>query len=146
MTNVVITWVEKEFGILKTDVVALSPEIIAWATNFLSTITPVIKQAAEDAVLAAVSVPGTGAIKAAAALATAVADLSSKGIPVIESDLKAAIQIAYTALPASVTGNTAAQAVVNAADNEVSVEGAVVQGDLAPVAPVAAEPATAPAA
>ena len=123
MTNAVLTWIEKETGLLKTEVATISPEILAWAKNFLSTITPVIKQAAEDAVLAAVTVPGTGAVKAAAALATATADLASKGVPVVENDLKAAIQIAYNALPASVTGSAAATAVVNAADTEVDAIG-----------------------
>ena len=107
---------------------------MAWAKNFLSTITPAIKQAAEDAVLAAVSVPGTGTVKAAAAFATATADLASKGIPIVENDLKAAIQIAYNALPASVTGNTAATAVVGAADNLVDSLGAKVDAEVAPTA------------
>lgn len=119
MTNAVLTWIEKEVGIIKTKVITIEPEIIAWATNFLSGITPIIKQAATDAVMAAVTVPGTGAVKAAAALASAAADLATKGIPVVEADLKAAIQIAYNALPASVTGNTAAQAVESAATGEV---------------------------
>jgi hypothetical protein len=106
-------------GEVKTEAVTIEPEILSWAKNFLSTITPVIKQAAEDSVLAAVSVPGTGAVKAAAALASATADLVSKGVPVIENNLKAAIQIAYTSLPTSVTSTTAATAVLNAADTEV---------------------------
>jgi hypothetical protein len=119
MTNVVVTWFETELGLAKTEIHDIEPEILLWAKNFLSTITPVIKQAAEDAVMAAVTVPGTGAMKAAAALATATADLTSKGIPVVENNLKAAIQIAYTSLPASVTSTTAATAVLNAADTEV---------------------------
>lgn len=130
MTNAVITWIEKEFGSLKTSVVAIEPEILAWAQNFLANITPIIKQAATDAVLAAVSVPGSGAVKAAAALATASADLMSKGVPVIENDLKAAVQIAYNALPASITGNTAAQAVVASADSEIDAVGAKLTGTL----------------
>src|SRR6185437_5845710 len=134
MTNTVITWVERELGILKTEVTTLSPEIIAWAKNFLSTIPPVIRQAAEDAVLAAVTVPGTGSVKAAAALATATADLAGKGIPVVENDLKAAIQIAYQALPASVTGNTAAQAVENVANAEVDTLGAKAAAAATPTA------------
>jgi hypothetical protein len=134
MTNTVITWIDKELGLIKTEVSTISPEILAWAKNFLSTITPVIKQAAEDAVLAAVTVPGTGSMKAAAALATATADLATKGVPVVENDLKAAIQIAYNALPASVTGNTAATAVVNAADAEVDALGASVAAAAAPTA------------
>lgn len=123
MTNTVITWIEKELGIIKTEIVSIEPEILAWAKNFLSSITPVIKQAATDAVLAAVTFPGTGAMKAAAALAAATADLTSKGIPIVENDLKAAIQIAYQALLVSITGNTAAQAVVNAANAEVDALG-----------------------
>lgn len=129
MTNAVITWVEKEFGILKTDVIEIEPEIIAWAKNFLVTVTPVIKQAAEDAVLAAVSFPGTGMEKAAAAFTAATADLTSKGIPIIENDLKAAIQIAYNALPSAVTANAAAQAVAGAADAEVDKLGAEVTAE-----------------
>lgn len=129
-----LTWVETETGIIKTDVIALEPEIIAWAKNFLITITPVIRQAATDAVMAAVAVPGDGTVKAAAALATALADLTTKGIPVVESNLKAAIQIAYTALPASLTGNTAAQAVVGAANSELDTLAA----KLIPATPAAA--------
>jgi|SRR6185503_16350031 len=131
MSNAIITWIDKEFGILKTDAVAIEPEILAWAKNFLSTITPVIKQAATDAVLAAVTVPGTGSVKAAAALAAATADLASKGVPIVENDLKAAIQIAYNALPASVTQNEAAQAVVAAAGSEIDKVGADVASDIA---------------
>lgn len=137
MANAVITWIEKEAGILKTNVVAIEPEILEWAKNFLSSVTPVIKQAATDAVLAAVSIPGTGEVKAVAALAAATADLTSKGVPVVENDLKAAIQIAYNALPASVTSNTAAQAVLNAADTEVATVAAKVEGESAPDAPAA---------
>jgi hypothetical protein len=119
MTNAVITWIGKEFGLIHTEIVAIEPEVLAWAKNFLATITPILRQAATDAVLAAVSVPGSGAIKAAAALAAATLDLTTKGVPVIEADLKAAIQIAYNALPAAVTGNTAATAVVGAANSEL---------------------------
>jgi hypothetical protein len=114
------TWFHSLLGTVETKVQTIEPEIIAWAKNFLSTITPIIKEAATDAVLAAVTVPGSGAVKAAAALASATADLATKGIPVVENDLKAAIQIAYNALPASVTGNAAAAAVETAATNEVS--------------------------
>lgn len=39
----------------------------------------------------------------------------------VENDLKAAIQIAYQALPASITNKPAAAAVETAATNEVSV-------------------------
>lgn len=126
MTLSAITWFEKELGIIKTEVVALEPEILAWAKNFLSTITPVIKQAAEDAVMTAVSVPGGGTVKAAAALAAATADLISKGVPVVENDLKAAIQIAYNNLPASVVDDAAATAVVSAADAEIDKVGAAI--------------------
>ena len=122
MTNAIVAWLEKELD-------GIEPEVLAWAKNFLSGITPVIKQAATDAVLAAVTVPGTGAVKAAAALATATTELASKGIPVVENDLKAAIQIAYNSLPTSVTGNAAAQAVVNAADTEVDAVGAKVAAE-----------------
>lgn len=132
MTNVVISWIDKELGIIKTEAMVIKPEILAWARNFLSSVTPVIEQAATDAVLAAVTVPGSGQVKAAAALATATADLASKGIPIVENDLKAAIQIAYNALPASVTGNAAATAVVAAVDNEVDKAGADVATDIAP--------------
>lgn len=135
MTNAVITWLEKEAGILKTEVVAIEPSVLAWAKAFLADITPVLKQAATDAVLAAVATPGTGEIKFAAAVATATADLASKGIPVVDNDLKAAIQIAYKALPASVTNNAAAQAVVNAANSEVDAVAAKVEGSSAETAP-----------
>lgn len=138
MTNTVIAWIDKELGIIKTDVSELNPEIIAWAKNLLSSVTPVIKQAAEDAVLAAVTVPGNGAIKAAAALAAATADLLSKGVPIAENDLKAFIQIAYKSLPASVTENTAAQAVLDAANNEVSAVAVKVENAGTSTAPIAA--------
>lgn len=131
MTNVVITWVEKELGILKTEVIAIKPEILAWATNFLATITPVIKQAAEDAVLAAVTVPGSGAVKFAAAVASAAADLATQGIPVVENNIKAAVQIAYNALPTGITSTTAAAAVQNAVNDAVSNVGDKVAADLA---------------
>jgi hypothetical protein len=120
MSNILATawtWVHNKLGTITAGAKALEPEIVAWASNFLSSITPVIKEAATDAVLAAVSVPGSGTVKAAAAFAAASADLLTKGIPVADADLKAAIQIAYNALPASITGNTAAAAVVTAADN-----------------------------
>jgi hypothetical protein len=115
------TWFHSLLGKVETQVQTIEPEILAWAKNFLSSVTPIIKQAATDAVLAAISVPGSGEVKAAAALATASADLIAQGVPVVENDLKAAIQIAYNALPASVTGNTAAAAVETAAENEVTV-------------------------
>lgn len=126
MTSAVITYIEKELGILKTDVIAIEPVVIAWAKAFLADITPVIKQAADDAVLAAISVPGPGSVKAAAALAAATADLASKGIPIAESDLKAAIQIAYKALPVAVQSDSAAQAVESAAEGEVDAVAAKV--------------------
>lgn len=127
----ILTWIKKELGIVSTTLKAIEPEVLAWATNFLSGITPVIKEAATDAVLAAVTVPGSGAVKAAAALATATADLLSKGVPVVEANLKAAIQIAYNALPASITGNSAAAAVETAVTNEVTTLAAVVAGTFA---------------
>lgn len=129
MSNAIVTYLKAELAkfesnptveTVENDVKAIEPSILAWAKNFLATITPVIEKAATDAVLAAVTVPGTGAIKAAAALATATADLTTHGVPIVENDLKAAIQIAYNALPASVTGNAAAVAVDAAANNEVS--------------------------
>lgn len=129
MTNAVITWIEKETGILKTDITALTPEVIAWAKNFLSTITPVVIQAAENAVAAAVTVPGGGAVKAAAALASATLELTTAGVPIIENDLKAAIQVAYNNLPASVASTPAAADVVAAANNEVATVGAEVAAD-----------------
>ena len=131
------TWFHNLLGEITTEAKVIEPEILAWAQNFLASVTPIIKQAATDAVLAAVTVPGSGAVKAAAALATATADLASKGIPVVENDLKAAIQIAYNALPASVTGNVAASAVATAATNEVAAVAAKVEAD----APVTIPPA-----
>lgn len=133
MTNIVITYIEKEIGILKTEVHTLEPQIIAWAKNFLASITPVIEKAATDAVLAAVAVPGDGTIKAAAALAAATADLATQGIPVVENDLKAAIQIAYNNLPSAATG-AAVTAVVAAADSEVDKIGTTVAAEVAPTA------------
>ena len=131
MTNIfesVLTWVHNKLGTVTAGAKALEPEVVAWASNFLSSITPVIKEAATDAVLAAVTVPGSGAVKAAAAFAAASADLLSKGVPIVDADLKAAIQIAYNALPASITGNSAATAVVTAADNVVDSAAAKVEG------------------
>lgn len=114
------TWFHNLLGTVKTEVQTIEPEILAWAKNFLAGITPVIKQAATDAVLAAVSVPGSGEVKAAAALTAATADLVTQGVPVVEADLKSAIQIAYQALPASVTGNVAAAAVATVATNDIT--------------------------
>jgi hypothetical protein len=120
MTNVISTWWHKLLGQVEATEAVVEPEIEAWAKNFLSGITPVIKEAATDAVLAAVSVPGSGAVKAAAALASATGVLVAKGVPIVENDLKAAIQIAYQALPSTVTNNTAAAAVETSAENEVT--------------------------
>lgn len=69
--------------------------LVTWAHNLLVQITPVIKQAAEDAVSAAVSVPGNDEVKAAAALTTAIADLTSKGVPIVTNAIKGAIEIAF---------------------------------------------------
>lgn len=118
MTNAVITYIEKELGILKTDVIAIEPAVIAWAKNFLAGITPVLREAATDAVIAAVTVPGGGTIKFAAAVASATAVLIAKGLPVVDGQVKAAVQIAYDALPDDVKG-VAATAVVNAVDAKV---------------------------
>lgn len=69
--------------------------LVAWAHNLLVQITPVVKQAAEDAVTAAETVPGNGEVKAAAALAAAIADLTSKGVPIVVNAIKGAIEIAF---------------------------------------------------
>jgi hypothetical protein len=142
MTNVfstVWTWVHSKLGTITAGAKAIEPEVLAWASNFLAGITPVIKEAATDAVLTAVAVPGSGSVKAVAAFAAASADLIKQGVPVVDNDLKAAIQIAYNALPSSVTGNVAATAVVTAADNAVDSAAAKVEG----AAPSAASGATA---
>lgn len=131
------TWFHNLLGEVTTEAKTIEPEILAWAQNFLSTVTPVIKAAATDAVLAAVSVPGSGEVKAAAALASATGVLISQGVPVVENDLKAAIQIAYNALPASVTGNVAAAAVETAATNEVTALASSVVGTVAATTPAA---------
>lgn len=115
------TWFHSLLGEVKTEVTMIEPEVLAWAKNFLAGITPVIKQAATDAVLAAITVPGSGTDKAAAAFSKASADLISQGVPIVEANLKSAIQIAYESLPASITGNAAATAVTTAATNEVTV-------------------------
>ena len=127
MSNAFVTWFHTLLGKITTAAQTIEPEILAWATNFLASITPVIKQAATDAVLAAIAVPGDGAVKAAAALATATADLAKQGVPVVENDLKAAIQIAYNALPASVTGNSATAAIETVAENALTTTGAELQ-------------------
>jgi len=86
--------------------------LVTWAHNLLVQITPVVKQAAEDAVAAAVAVPGNGEVKAAAALATAIADLSSKGVPIVVNAIKGAIEIAFanTVAPAGTVPIPAAAA------------------------------------
>jgi len=127
MTNAVIAYFEKELGILKADAAPIETSLLAWVHNFLADMTLVIKQAADDAVVAAVATPGTGEMKAAAAFAIASADLVSKGIPIADADLKTAIQISYKALPASVTSTPAAQAVVGAADAAVDSAAAKVE-------------------
>ena len=119
MTNAVIAWIEKEVGIVKTDIVAIAPSVFALFQSFMAKITPVMEKAASDAVLAAVTVPGTGAVKFAAALASAGEDLATQGVPIAEEDLKALIQVAYNALPASVTSTAGAQAVEAVANSEV---------------------------
>lgn len=118
MTNAVITWFKHELGILHTEVVAIEPEIIAWAKNFLAGVTPVLREAATDAVMAAVTIPGDGSVKFAAAVATATGVLIAKGLPVVDGQIKAAIQIAYEALPDEVKG-VSAIAVVNAVDTKI---------------------------
>lgn len=119
MTNAVITWIEKEAGILKTEAVAIEPAILAWAKSFLADVTPVLKQAATDAVLAAVTAPGDGNAKFAFAVAAATKDLVTQGVPVVDNDVKAAVQIAYKALPQGVQNNAAAQAVDAAVNKEI---------------------------
>lgn len=69
--------------------------LVTWAHNLLVQITPVIKQAAEDAVAAAETTPGNGEVRAAAALATAIADLTAKGVPIVVNAIKGAIEIAF---------------------------------------------------
>jgi len=123
MTFSVTAWAKNEIAALENKVAptlkAEEAAMLAWVHNFLADMTPVIKQAADDAVIAAVSMPGSGEAKAAAAFATASAVLISKGIPIADADLKTAIQISYKALPATLASAPAAQAVVNAADAEV---------------------------
>lgn len=111
----VLTWFKKELGILHTEIVAIEPEVIAWAKNFLAGVTPILRQTATDAVIAAVSVPGNGEIKFAAAVATASAELLAKGVPFIDGQLKAVVQIAYDALP----HNVAVDAVAHAVDTKI---------------------------
>lgn len=123
-----VTWLEKELGIIKGDIIAIEPSIIAWAHNFLKDVTPVLIKAANDAVLAAVTIPGGGAIKFAAAVATATADLIAQGVPVVDKDLKAAVQIAYKALPDDVKATSAAQAVTDAANAAVDKGAAAITG------------------
>lgn len=130
MTNILstaLTWVEIETGIIKQDVIAITPAILAWAKAFLADVTPVLKQAATDAVLAAVTAPGDGQAKFAFAVAAATKDLVTQGVPVVDNDIKAAVQIAYKALPQAVQDNTAAQAVLGAADGEVDAVAAKIE-------------------
>lgn len=128
MTNVVITWIEEELGTIKTDAIAIEPAIIQWAKNFLSDMKPVIVKAANDAVIALVSVPGTGAVKFTAAVAAAGADLLAQGVPIADNDLKAAVQIAYNALPDSVKASSAAQVVESTANAAIDNEAAKATG------------------
>lgn len=127
MTNAVITWIETKLGTLKTEVVSIEPSVLAWAKAFLSDITPVLKQAATDAVLAAATQPGTGQEKFAIAVATATKDLVTQGVPVVDNDVKAAVQIAYKALPQAVQSNSAAQAVEGAVDSQIDAAAAKVE-------------------
>lgn len=129
----VLAWVKKETGLVETKVVAVEPEAIAWVESFLKSITPAVRQAATDAVIAAVSVPGTGTVKAVAALGIAAKDLVEQGLPVVETDLKAAIQIAYHALPSSLASNAAVAAVVGAANSVVDKAAADVAKEAAPL-------------
>lgn len=124
MTNAIIAWIEKEAGIIKTDAIAIEPAVIAWAKNFLTDIKPVVVKAANDAVLAAVTIPGDGSVKFAGAVAVALADLATQGIPIAENDLKAAVQIAYNALPDDVKATSAATTVQGAIDTAIDTGGA----------------------
>jgi len=63
----------------------------------------VLVQAATDAVAAAEAKGGTGAEKLAAAQAAVVADLTSKGIPVVLNAINGAIEAAVAKLRASQT-------------------------------------------
>lgn len=86
---------DKVFGTIKEEFTQDEQALVAWAHNLLVQITPAVKQAAEDAVQAAISVPGNGEVKAAAALAAAIADLTAKGIPIVINAIKGAIEIAF---------------------------------------------------
>lgn len=132
--NTAWAWVCKESGIVKTKVVAIEPEALDWAHNFIASISPVLRQAASDAVLAAVAVPGTGAVKFAAAVAAASADVAKQGIPVVENDVKAAVQIAYHGLPSDAADSAAGEAVQGAVNAEVDKLGTAAAAALAPTA------------
>lgn len=130
MTNAVITWIEDKFGILKTEVVEYAPNALAFFKNLITGLTPVIEDAATKGVLAAVTAPGDGAAKALYAFGVASADLTEKGVPIIENDLKAYIQAAYKNLPQPVQDNAAAQAVEAKVDGEIDRAAAKVEASV----------------
>lgn len=69
-----------------------------------------LKDAAKAAVTAAAALPGNGAAKAAAAFASVAGVLTTEGLPIIENDIKGAVEAAYASFIAAQTPATSAPA------------------------------------
>lgn len=64
-------------------------------------IGPVLLQSATDAVLAVETTPGDGKVKREAAFAAIVADLESKGLPIVKNAINLAIEAAVANMKSS---------------------------------------------
>lgn len=91
---------------LGSDVLAA---VEAFATVVAQNGGSVLVQAATDAVAAAETAGGTAATKLAAAQAAVIADLTSKGIPVVQNAVNAAIEAAVAQMKAN-QGNASSSA------------------------------------
>lgn len=83
----------------------LGSDVLAAVEAFASVIVAgggsVLVASASDAVAAAEATGGTGAVKLAAAQAAVVADLTSKGVPVVTNAVNAAIEAAVAQMKAN---------------------------------------------
>lgn len=122
-------WVKDELGLAKDEIKAIAPGVLAWAKTFLIGITPIIQKAATDGAIAAMATPGSGADRAAAALAIAEKDLLAQGVPYTANALKAAVEVGYQSLSDEIK-NPATHTVVDKADS-------VIDGEVADLTPAA---------
>lgn len=83
---------------VKPKLEAAETDFIAWAHNLLAQITPVLKQAATDAVAVAESTGGSASDKFASAETAVKEILTTAGAPIVENAIKGAIEIAVANL------------------------------------------------